>query len=55
MMKLIIQEKELSLTGNVKDDEWMYRETTLLVPSDAVFSYKNAPGWKSFIVKGHNN
>lgn len=56
-LKLVQMEGSVppEMTGNVKDDEWMYRETTLLVPSDAVFSYKNAPGWKSFVVKENNN
>lgn len=43
------------MTGNVKDDDWRYKETTLLVPPDAVATYKEAPGWKCFIVKQKSN
>ena len=39
------------MIGNVRDDEWRYRKTTLIVPADALSAYKNAPGWKCFNVK----
>ena len=52
-LKTIVMESSLppEMTGNVKDDDWRYKDTTLLVPPDAVVAYKEAPGWKCFIIK----
>ena len=52
-LKTIVMESSLppEMTGNVKDDDWRYKDTTLLVPPDAVAAYKVAPGWKCFIIK----
>ncbi len=56
-LKTVVMEGNVppEMTGNVKDDEWRYRNTTLLVPPDAVSAYKAAPGWKCFVVKVNNN
>lgn len=52
-LKTIVMEGSFppKMTGNVKDDDWRYKEKTLLVPTDAVAAYKQAPGWKCFNVK----
>lgn len=52
-LKTIVMESHLppEMTGNVKDDDWRYNQTTLLVPTDSVQAYKAAPGWKCFNVK----
>lgn len=39
-----------TMIGNVKDDDWRFRETALLVPSNAVSAYKAASGWRNFKV-----
>ena len=56
-LKTIVVEGSLppEMTGNVKEYDWRYKETTLLVPTDAVTAYKTAPGWKCFIVKQIKN
>lgn len=43
------------MIGNVKDEDWRYKDATLLVPPDAVAAYKETPGWKCFIVKQKKN
>ena len=43
------------MTGNVKDDDWRYRNVVLYVPSEAIPSYKKSPGWKCFNVKENQN
>lgn len=55
--KTIVMESSLppEMTGNVKDEDWRYKDATLLVPPDAVAAYKEAPGWKCFIVKQKKN
>ena len=56
-LKTIVVEGSLppEMTGNVKEDDWRYKETALLVPTDAVTAYKKAPGWKCFKVEQLKN
>ncbi|MBR4389469.1 MAG: hypothetical protein IKT00_09865 [Prevotella sp.] len=42
------------MTGNVKDEDWRYKNVILFVPREAISVYKNAPGWKCFNVKEIN-
>ena len=51
-LKTVVMEGSVppEMTGNVKDDDWRFRETALLVPSNAVSAYKAASGWRSFKV-----
>ena len=39
------------MTGNVRDDEWIYNDVDLFVPCGSEALYKKAPGWKCFKVK----
>lgn len=43
------------MTGYVRDDEWQFKDKTLLVPQNAAAEYKTAPGWNSFKVEERNN
>lgn len=36
------------MTGDVRDDEWIYRKVNLVVPENSVELYKKAKGWKCF-------
>ena len=52
-LKEIVMESSVppEMTGYIRDDEWRYRDVSLLVPKDAVNAYEKASGWKSFNVK----
>lgn len=52
-LKTIVMESSVppEMTGQVKDDDWRYQDVELYVPKGAKSAYKNAPGWKCFIVK----
>lgn len=52
-LKTVIMECSVppEMTGVVRDDEWIYKDVSLLVPHDSVELYKQAPGWKCFKVK----
>lgn len=39
------------MKGYVRDDDWRYRNTTLLVPTDSFSAYNEAPSWECFVVK----
>lgn len=39
------------MIGHVTDDMWIYKKIELLVPKGSIDEYKNAPGWKTFIIK----
>lgn len=56
-LKTVVMESSLppEMTGYVKNDDWRYKQTILFVPSNAVSAYKEASGWKSFIVKPMKN
>ena len=36
------------MTGNVRNDEWIYKKVNLIVPENSVELYKKAKGWKCF-------
>jgi hypothetical protein len=42
------------MTGYVKDDEWQFNNIILQVPQHSSEAYKNALGWKCFVVKENN-
>lgn len=52
-LKCVVMEGSVPpvMKGYVKDDDWRYRNTTLLVPTDSFSAYNEAPGWKCFVVK----
>jgi hypothetical protein len=52
-LKEIVMESSVlpEMTGYIRDDEWRYRDVSLLVPEEAVTAYEKAVGWKSFNVK----
>ena len=42
------------ITGLVRDDMRGFKDIKLLVPKESVAQYKNAPGWKCFIIQENN-
>ena len=55
-LKTIVMEGSVppEMTGNIKDEDWRYRDVDLYVPREAISVYNNAPGWKCFNVKETN-
>lgn len=55
-LKTVIMESIVppKMIGNVREKDWIYQKIELLVPKDSVAEYKNAPGWRDFIVKENN-
>ena len=55
-LKDIVMESAVppKMSGNIRKDEWRYRNVNLLVPKEAVSAYKQARGWNSFHVKANN-
>ena len=55
-LKTIVMEGSVppEMTGNVKDEDWRYKNVVLCVPRGTISVYKNAPGWKCFNVKETN-
>lgn len=56
-LKTVVMEGSVppEMTGNVKDEDWRYRNVDLYVPREAISVYKNASGWKCFKVKEFND
>ena len=52
-LKTVVMEGSVppEMSGNVKDEDWRYRNVDLYVPREAISVYKNASGWKCFKVK----
>ena len=52
-LKTVVMEGSVPpvMKGNVRDDDWRYRNTTLLVPTDSFSAYNEAPSWECFVVK----
>lgn len=55
-LKTVIMESNVppKMIGNVREKDWIYQKIELLVPKDSVAEYKNAPGWRDFIIKENN-